>query len=437
MRRREFIALLGGALSAWPLAARAQQPEQMRRIGVIMDWATDDPAGQASMAAFQQGLQQMGWGDGGGRPRRVQATNIRHCERDSMLVPIKLTGAKEITSETLLSDSTFKSLGLKETHIEDFLRKNIGLIFEDDDETLLIVGQQVVNNSGGRNDLVALDGDGNLVLIEIKRDSEDMAVRSEPMELQAIRYAASLATIEKYEDLVDKVFAPYINKRKNEFELKELTPEEFGRRKVKEFLKKNEAENTFNGDQRIMLVASDFDEQTLSATAWMSKNGIYISCIRIQPKAHSNNQKESTTNSNEDTTPSLFLEITRLIPPRKVEDFFVSFPDPDTIGPVLRTGPKKRSLPRMAELMDWGILKAGDTLKIKDRDGSEADVIDEKYVKFKGEKLSYNDWGKKVTGWSTIGIYDWAMKGADTLAKLREDKMREQRVATQVEGSTA
>jgi hypothetical protein len=54
-----------------------------------------------------------------------------------MLVPIKLTDAKEITSETLLSDSTFKSLGLKETHIEDFLRKNIGLIFEDDDETLL------------------------------------------------------------------------------------------------------------------------------------------------------------------------------------------------------------------------------------------------------------------------------------------------------------
>ena len=79
-----------------------------------------------------------------------------------MLVPIKLTDAKEITSETLLSDSTFKSLVLKQTYIQDFLRKNIGLIFEDDDETLLIVGQQVVNNSGGRNDLVAIDGDGIL-----------------------------------------------------------------------------------------------------------------------------------------------------------------------------------------------------------------------------------------------------------------------------------
>jgi putative ABC transport system substrate-binding protein len=65
LKRRDFIALVGG-VAAWPMAARAQQPEQMRRVGVIMNRATDDPAGQASMAAFQQGLQQMGWGDGGG-----------------------------------------------------------------------------------------------------------------------------------------------------------------------------------------------------------------------------------------------------------------------------------------------------------------------------------------------------------------------------------
>jgi RecB family endonuclease NucS len=183
-----------------------------------------------------------------------------------MLVPIKLTEEKGITAETSLADSTFKSLGLKEAHIEEFLSKNIHLIFneEDDEEpTLLIVGQQVINNSGGRNDLVALDGNGDLVLIEIKRDAEDMAVRSEPMELQAIRYAASLATIKNYEELVDKVFAPSINKRKDEFELelKELTPGELGRRKVQEFLKENDAENIFNGRQRIILVASGFDEQ--------------------------------------------------------------------------------------------------------------------------------------------------------------------------------
>ena len=64
MRRREFITLLGGAAVAWPLAARAQQPERMRRIGVLMNLAADDPEGQARLAAFLQGLQQLGWTDG-------------------------------------------------------------------------------------------------------------------------------------------------------------------------------------------------------------------------------------------------------------------------------------------------------------------------------------------------------------------------------------
>jgi putative ABC transport system substrate-binding protein len=63
MRRREFITLLGGA-AAWPLAARAQQPERMRRIGVLMSLAPDDPDGRARNVAFLQGLQQLGWTDG-------------------------------------------------------------------------------------------------------------------------------------------------------------------------------------------------------------------------------------------------------------------------------------------------------------------------------------------------------------------------------------
>jgi putative ABC transport system substrate-binding protein len=61
MRRREFITLLGGAAAAWPLAARAQQPERVRRIGVLMHTAADEPASQARLAAFLQGLQESGW----------------------------------------------------------------------------------------------------------------------------------------------------------------------------------------------------------------------------------------------------------------------------------------------------------------------------------------------------------------------------------------
>src|SRR5262249_28239151 len=59
-RRREFIALLGGA-AAWPLAARAQQPDRMRRIGVLMNLASDDVEGQQRLAAFLEGLQEAGW----------------------------------------------------------------------------------------------------------------------------------------------------------------------------------------------------------------------------------------------------------------------------------------------------------------------------------------------------------------------------------------
>ena len=61
MKRREFITLLGGAAAAWPLTAWAQQSERMRQIGMLMSTAVDNPEGQARMAAFQQGLQQLGW----------------------------------------------------------------------------------------------------------------------------------------------------------------------------------------------------------------------------------------------------------------------------------------------------------------------------------------------------------------------------------------
>src|SRR5436309_1047708 len=64
MQRRAFIRLLCGAAVAWPLAARAQQPERMRRIGVLTGTAADDPEAQARHVAFVKGLAQLGWTDG-------------------------------------------------------------------------------------------------------------------------------------------------------------------------------------------------------------------------------------------------------------------------------------------------------------------------------------------------------------------------------------
>ena len=65
MRRRDFVALLGGAAAAWPLAARAQQSNQARRIGVLSGYlAENDPTGIAYVSAFTRALQQLGWTDG-------------------------------------------------------------------------------------------------------------------------------------------------------------------------------------------------------------------------------------------------------------------------------------------------------------------------------------------------------------------------------------
>jgi putative ABC transport system substrate-binding protein len=64
MKRRDFITLLGGAAAAWPVALRAQQADQVRRIGVLMGYAESDSEAQANIAAFRDELQKLGWTEG-------------------------------------------------------------------------------------------------------------------------------------------------------------------------------------------------------------------------------------------------------------------------------------------------------------------------------------------------------------------------------------
>jgi putative ABC transport system substrate-binding protein len=75
LKRREFITLVGGAAAAWPVRARAQQPERVRRIGVLTNLAADDPEGQVRNTAFAQALAQLGWTVG--QNLRIEIAGLR------------------------------------------------------------------------------------------------------------------------------------------------------------------------------------------------------------------------------------------------------------------------------------------------------------------------------------------------------------------------
>lgn len=85
----------------------------------------------------------------------------------------------------VITETSFKSLNLKESNIEEINRTNIELLLTD--ESLLIIGSQITNSEKGRSDLTAIDDNGNLVLIEIKRVVEDIKSRKEELEFQAIQ----------------------------------------------------------------------------------------------------------------------------------------------------------------------------------------------------------------------------------------------------------
>jgi hypothetical protein len=149
---------------------------------------------------------------------------------------------------------------VKEADLEEFVRKDVDILFPDGEETLMVVGQQVRNKALGRSDLVALDGRGNIVLIEMKRDKDDIAARKEPFEFQAIRYAANYALIRTHQEVVQQLFVPYIERHRDDPQFQPalasgLTASELATRKVREFLSRNAAQGTLNRYQRIVLIA--------------------------------------------------------------------------------------------------------------------------------------------------------------------------------------
>jgi putative ABC transport system substrate-binding protein len=107
MRRREFITLLGGAAVAWPMAARAQQPQRVRRIGALMGIAADDPDAPVRVAAFALGLQELGWTVGGNvrmdyRWATSDAERMRYAAELVALTPDVILGSSGVNTGALL-----------------------------------------------------------------------------------------------------------------------------------------------------------------------------------------------------------------------------------------------------------------------------------------------------------------------------------------------
>ncbi|MDD3041000.1 hypothetical protein [Bacteroides sp.] len=311
---------------------------------------------------------------------------------------------------------TFTQLGMQENDIEEILRSSVDMLC-DDEESMLIVGRQVKNEKLGRSDLTAVDNNGNIVLIEIKRDRKDIENRKEAFEFQAIRYAASYATIENADVLVKKVYAPYIEKYRSEFELGDLTSYELGIRKLNEFLRVNGAENRFNKKQRIILVASDYDEQTLSAVAWLNSNSVDMSCFKLTPYKINN---------------EVFLNAEKLLPLTDYDDYYVNLMD--KASPILKQNKDftRRSLPKIDVMLDWGVVKAGDIIVAKDRE-NQGVLLKNGNISIDGKELSMQMWLKEVYGWSSVQTYNFAVHrdSGKTLSQIREEYMNKQ--ASEVE----
>lgn len=336
------------------------------------------------------------------------------------IIPISThkDGTRTVITSNQVLERTLKDLSITEADLEEYVRQNVAALFPEGEETLLIVGQQVRNIAAGRADLVAIDGQGNIVLIELKRDKDDITTRKEPFEFQAIRYAANYALIKTQQDVVQLLFAPYIERHKQEGEFHQqlvngLTSSELASRLLAKFLQDNQAQGTLNRYQRIMLVASAFDPQTLSACAWLAQNAIDIRCITIAPIEYNQQQ---------------FFKIEQVIPPPALADFFVEVAQSTTVGtPIISGSQPKQALPRMAKLFEWRLISSGDHLYIRDNETLYATIVNHTHVEYQGQMMKYNEWGQSVTGWSAINIYEWSVHALSnkTLDILRREKLEE------------
>ncbi|MFB5166704.1 hypothetical protein V2P11_13090 [Parageobacillus toebii] len=193
-----------------------------------------------------------------------------------------------------IPETTFFENDIKEReHIEEWIRKNPEVLGED----LLIIGHEYdkfeVNE---RLDLLALDKQGNLVIIELKRDTTGGSV-----DFQALKYASYCARLNP-QDVLD-IYSEYIQKHHLNVDAKE---------ELMAFLEvENEEELNaiLNTNQRIIIVGREIDKRVLSVCTWLYENSIDIKCITIKPYKLDD---------------QIIMDIRQILPPDKLEDYYIS-----------------------------------------------------------------------------------------------------------------
>ncbi|SER91107.1 hypothetical protein [Salisediminibacterium halotolerans] len=208
------------------------------------------------------------------------------------------------------------------------------------------------------------------------------------------------------------VYAPYLEKYGDHAQKGELTYAEWGHRILDDFLAKNEAGVRFNEKQRIILAASDYDDLTLSSVAWLSQNGVDLSCYTLTPYL-----------IGEDA----YIHVDKLIPSIEYDDYYINLDRPAGTAPrAARDKPalKRRSLPKIDKLLAWGAVKAGDVIEAKDKP-DEAVLLENGNVEAGGEEMSLQVWLKNLYGWSSIQTYVFAIHQASgkSLSAIRRDYM--------------
>jgi len=314
--------------------------------------------------------------------------------------------------EIRFSDLPFREGSALERDLEELIANNVNLIEQDEEETMLVIGRQIRTGTGRVMDLVAIDNTGALTLIEVKRDMHDVRSRVDHAEIQSVRYAASLAALRTTDELVIHLFAPYIRKfvDTSKVDMGSRTPEEWARKKLTDFLNNNQVpSNRVNHTQNIVLIGGSFDEDTKSAAAWMAANELPIRVIEVRPCQVGS---------------EYCLDVQQVIPVPEYQDFYTDINRQPRSKSLSKSGPvgaRRKRLGR-ADLFEAGYLRRGDEIFVSLDPEKRATVLDRKYCEFDGEKLTYLQWARQITGWSSVNIFQVMVlvSTGETFGTLRE-----------------